>query len=137
MSAALIKEFEYDAAIEKVWQALTQKQKMKTWYFPQIKEFEPIEGFEFEFDDMNDAYHKKWIVKKVIKNKTFSHSWSYKGYEGQSEVKFDLYDHGDKTLLRVTHKNFESFPDHPHFKRQRFDWGWNNLLGDNLRKLVE
>jgi uncharacterized protein YndB with AHSA1/START domain len=41
----------YDAAIDKVWQALTGKDNMKTWYFPQLKKFEPVVGFEFEFAD--------------------------------------------------------------------------------------
>jgi len=31
----------------------------------------------------------------------------------------------------------ESFPNDPHFKRERFEWGWDNLLGQNLKYLLE
>lgn len=27
-------------------------------------------------------------------------------------------------------------PDHPHFHRERFDQGWDNLLGQNLKLLL-
>jgi hypothetical protein len=31
----------------------------------------------------------------------------------------------------------ESFPNHPHFQKELFELGWNNLLGHNLKKLLE
>ncbi|RDV15940.1 SRPBCC domain-containing protein [Pontibacter diazotrophicus] len=66
MSTPLIKEFNYNVPIEKVWQALTDKDKMKEWYFPQLKQFEPIVGFKFQFDDSSAEYQKEWIVTKVV-----------------------------------------------------------------------
>lgn len=137
MSTALIKEFSYNVPIEKVWWALTYKDKMKKWYFPQLQKFEPKVGFKFQFNDDGAKYQKEWVVTKVIEGKTLAHSWSYKDYPGSSEVTFDLFSDGDKTRLRVTQTNLESFPDHPHFKRERFEWGWNNLLGQNLKDLLE
>lgn len=44
----LIIERVFDAPAEKVWQAITDKQKMKEWYFD-FKEFKPEPGFEFEW----------------------------------------------------------------------------------------
>ena len=37
-----------DAPVEKVWQAITDKDKMKKWYFD-LEEFKPEVGFEFQF----------------------------------------------------------------------------------------
>ena len=48
MDTPFIIEQVYDAPIGKVWQALTDKDKMKEWYFPQLKKFEPVVGFKFE-----------------------------------------------------------------------------------------
>lgn len=137
MSTPLVKEFEYKAPIENVWQALTDVAKMKQWYFPQLQKFEPVVGYPFQFDDGNSGYQKEWIVTKVKANKTLAHSWTYKGYPGSSEVIFDLSADESKTRLRVTQTGLESFPNHPHFKRERFEWGWDNLLGQNLRHLLE
>jgi uncharacterized protein YndB with AHSA1/START domain len=137
MSNPLIKEFYYNAPIAKVWEALTDKDKMKKWYFPQLLKFEPVVGYKFQFDDDSHEYHKEWVVTKVVEGKTFAHSWAYKGYPGSSEVVFDLFAEGNKTRLRVTQTGLESFPDHPHFKRERFEWGWDNLLGQNLKHLLE
>ncbi|RDC55939.1 SRPBCC domain-containing protein [Pedobacter chinensis] len=137
MSTPLIKEFNYNAPIEKVWHAITNEDKMRKWYFPQLQKFKPLVGFKFQFDDNDAKYQKEWVVKKVIEGKTLAHSWAYKGYQGNSEVIFDLFSEENKTRLKVTQTDLDSFPDYPHFKRDRFAWGWDNLLGQNLKHLLE
>ena len=137
MEIPLIKEFHFRADIGKVWQALTDIEKMKRWYFPQLQQFEPVPGYKFLFEDDNRQYSKEWLVTKVIKGKTLAHSWAYKGYPGISEVTFELFDSGNETMLRLTQTGLESFPDHPHFNRARFESGWDTLLGQNLRTLLE
>jgi len=137
MTIPLIKEFNYQVSIEKVWQALTDVNSMREWYFPQLQKFEPIVGYKFVFNDDNAAYHKEWMVTKVIAGDSFAHSWAYKGYPGGSEVIFDLFAEGNSTRLRVTQTGLESFPDDAHFKKERFEWGWETLLGHNLKQLLE
>ena len=137
MSTPLVKEFHYNVPIEEVWQVLTDKESMKKWYFPQLQKFEPTIGFKFQFDDNNAEYQKEWIVTKVAEGRTLAHSWAYKGYPGKSEVIFDLTSEGNETGLKITQTDLDSFPDHPHFKRERFEWGWDNLLGQNLKRLLE
>ena len=137
MSNPLVKEFTYNVPIWKVWQALTDKEKMKEWYFLQLRQFEPIVGFKFQFDDDNAEYQKEWIVTKVAEDRTLAHSWAYKGYPGSSEVIFNLSAEGSQTKLMVTQTDLESFPNHPHFRRERFESGWDNLLGQNLKALLE
>ena len=137
MSNLMIKEFVYNVPVEQLWQALTHADQLKKWYFPQIQKFEPVVGYEIQFDDDQQEYQKKWIVTKIIEGRTFSHSWAYQGYPGTSEVTFDLFANGHSTKLRVTHTGLDSFANDPHFYRERFDWGWDNLLGRNLKELLE
>jgi uncharacterized protein YndB with AHSA1/START domain len=137
MNLPLIKEFEYNASRAQVWHCLTDTAKMKEWYFPQLSAFEPVTGYRFQFDDAGAEYQKEWVVTAVVAGKALGHSWAYKGYPGGSEVLFELVDTGTKTRLRVTQTGLENFPDHPHFRRERFEWGWDNLLGQNLRRLLE
>jgi uncharacterized protein YndB with AHSA1/START domain len=137
MSTPLMKEFVYNAPIENVWQALTDTKCMREWYFPQLKRFEPIVGFKFQFDTAGAEYEKEWIVTKISEGRTLAHSWAYKGYPGSSETTFDLFPEGDTTRLRVTRTDLESFPNDPHFRRERFERGWDDILGQNLKHLLE
>ena len=137
MNTPLVKEYTYDVPVENVWNALTEKEQMKIWYFPQLKEFEPSVGFEFQFDDDSAEYQKEWVVTKCEVGKTLGHSWAYKGFFGKSEVTFELSPEQNKTKLKVTQTGLDSFPSHPHFNRARFELGWENLLGRNLKNLLE
>ncbi|MCZ8215107.1 MAG: SRPBCC domain-containing protein [Cyclobacteriaceae bacterium] len=134
---SLVKEFTYNVPVEKVWQALTDKDKMRIWYFPQLLNFEPVVGFIFQFDDHNSEYQKEWVVTKVEEGKKLAHNWAYKGYPGSTEVTFEIFAEGENTKLNVTQTNLDSFPKHPAFQRERFELGWNNLLGENLKQLLE
>lgn len=128
-------EFEqvYDASIEKAWQALTDENKMREWYFPQLMKFRPVVGFEFVFSNDGSPYQKEWRVTKVEDGHVLAHSWMYKGYPGSSEVTFELFKEGDKTRLKLTHTGLTSFPPDPHFARNRFENGWKQILGTNLK----
>jgi uncharacterized protein YndB with AHSA1/START domain len=127
-------EYTYDAPIGKVWQALTSEGEMREWYFPQLIHFETKPGFEFEFRDDGSPYQKNWTVTKVVDGKLLAHNWSYKDYPGSSEVTFELFDMGEQTRLKLTHTGIGSFPDDMHFARHRFEDGWKNILGHNLKE---
>ena len=137
MDTPFVMEQIYDASTSEVWQALTDENKMRKWYFPQLKKFEPLVGFEFDFTDDGSAYQKEWRVTKVKDGRVLAHSWIYKGYPGSSEVTFELFEEGDKTKLRLTHTGLASFPHDPHFARHRFEDGWKQIIGINLRNYLE
>lgn len=126
----------YDAPIEKVWQALTGEDAMRAWYFPQIKKFKPVAGYKFEFSNDGSAYQKEWQVTQVEYRKKFAHSWTYQGYQGSSEVLFELFEEGTKTRLKLTHSGLASFPTDPHFARHRFEDGWKRILASNLKNYL-
>ena len=44
----------YNATIEKVWNAITNKNEMKQWYFD-LAAFKPEVGFEFTFTGGNEG----------------------------------------------------------------------------------
>src|SRR5213593_1963359 len=102
----------YDAPVEKVWKAITDRDEMKKWYFD-IKAFEPKPGFEFEFtggDKEGTQYLHLCKVVEAVPNKKLSYTWRYKGYEGESKVTFDLVAEGNKTKVKLTHEGLETFP---------------------------
>ena len=129
----------YNAPIEKVWKALTDKQQMKQWYFD-IAEFKPEVGFEFTFTGGSEEkkYTHLCKVLEVIPNKKLSYSWRYKDYEGNSVVMFELFDEGEKTRLKLTHTGLETFPQvSKDFSKESFMQGWTHIIGTSLKNFVE
>jgi len=134
MDNPFVLEQVYDALIDKVWRALTEENQLREWYFPQIKKFDPVVGFQFQFTDDGSEFKKDWRVTRVIVGKLLAHSWIYKGYPGSSEVTFELFKQKEKTRLKVTHTGLASFPDDPHFARHRFEEGWQRIIRTELKK---
>lgn len=129
----------FNAPIEKVWNAITDKNEMKQWYFD-LKEFKAEVGFEFRFYAGDDK--KQWLhiceITEVFPGKKLSYSWRYDGYAGISYVTFELFEEGEKTRLKLTHSGLESFPiDEPGLKKQNFVEGWTQIIGKNLKSFVE
>ena len=128
----------YNASIDRVWKAITDKDQIKQW-FAEMVGFRPEVGAEFHFDgkDAGVVYDHSCKVLEVTPNKKLSYSFS-KGGEGNTLVSFELVAEGNKTKLKLTHSGFETFPqDKPAFARSNFFGGWTALIGKRLMELVE
>ena len=128
----------YNAPVEKIWKAITDREQMKQWYFD-IAEFKPEPGFEFQFEGGHEdkVFLHLCKIVEMIENKKLSYSWRYDGYEGSSLVTFELFPEGNKTRLKLTHAGLETFPDKPDFARQNFAEGWTSIVGTSLKEFVE
>src|ERR1700744_2710813 len=115
----------YNAPVEKVWQAITDKDKMKQWYF-KLEEFKPEVGFEFRFT--GGSKEKQYLhiceVTEVIPERKLTHSWRYDEYPGISYVTWELFAEGDQTRLKLSHAGLETFPNEKDFARESFSKGW-------------
>jgi len=128
-----------NAPVAKVWQAITDKEQMKEWYFD-LKEFKAEPGFEFQFEGGTEekSYLHLCKITDVIIEKKLSYSWRYDGYEGISFVTFELFPEGDKTRVKLTHEGLESFPASiKDFARENFEAGWTDIIGKNLPEYLE
>lgn len=135
----IVIERTYDAPIEKVWEAITDKDQMKQWYF-EVSDFKAEVGFEFQFMGENDGkkYLHKCTVVEVQPITKIAYTWSYEDYVGQSLVTFELFSEDEsKTRLKVTHSGTDSFLSHPDFAKADFNEGWKSILGQSLRDFVE
>ena len=137
----LIVERSYNAPIEKVWKAITDKDQMKKWYF-ELKEFKAEKGFKFQFtggDDKVQYLHECEVIVADPPNK-LSYSWTYPEHNtGYSVVTWELFEEGQgKTRLKLTHTGLDSFPnDQPNFAITSFTEGWNYIIGESLKNFVE
>ncbi len=138
-SEPFVIERTYNAPIEKVWKAITDKDQMKQWYFD-IPAFKPEAGFEFEFEagDENRKYLHLCRITEINPGKKLVYSWRYDGYEGNSLVTFELFAEGDKTKLKLTHEGLETFAmNNPDFAKESFAAGWTHIVGTSLKDYLE
>ena len=128
----------YNAPIEKVWKAITDKEQMKQWYYD-IDEFKPEPGFEFQFEGNNEdrCYVHLCKVTEVIPERKLQYSWRYQGHEGNSFVTWELFPEGTGTRLKLTHEGLETFPPIADFAKKNFVAGWTAIIGTNLKNFVE
>ena len=128
-----------NAPIEKVWQAISDRDQMKQWYFD-LSAFKPEVGFQFQFEGGTETcnYLHLCEVTEVVPGRRLQYSWRYDGYEGNSLVTFELFPEGDKTRLRLTHAGLETFPQsNKDFARSNFEAGWNEIIGSLLPAFLE
>ena len=136
---AFVLERSFRAPADQLWQALTDKDKMKEWYFD-LDDFRPEPGFEFEFYGEKDE--KKYLhyckITEVIPGQKIVYSWRYREFAGESFVSFELFPEGDNTRLKLTHSGLETFPvDNPDFAKESFEAGWNYIIGTSLKNHIE
>jgi len=131
----------FNAPVTKVWQAITDQEQMKLWYFDNIPEFKAEPGFITQFNVHHNGrdYLHIWKVTEAEPLKKISYEWKYGGYPGNSFVTFELTPEGDTTTLTLTHEGLETFlPDiNPGVERKNFVEGWTAIIGMSLKKFVE
>ena len=129
-----------NASIERVWQAITDKDQMKKWYF-ELEAFEAKTGFEFSFEGeghSGEKYIHRCKIIEVIPFKKLQHTWNYENYEGESIVTFELSEEDDKVRIKLTHSGLDTFPqNNPDFAKDSFSGGWTDLITVFLPKFVE
>ncbi|MCX6149622.1 MAG: SRPBCC domain-containing protein [Ignavibacteriales bacterium] len=136
----IIVEQVYNAPIIEVWNALTNHNQMKQWYFDTIESFKAEVGFETKFNVRNGNiyYWHLWKVTEVEPEKRITYNWKYQDYPGDSFVSFELYPISKQTKLKLTHNGIESFPqDNPDFTRESCMNGWSFLIGNRLKEFLE
>ena len=136
----IIVEQTFNTSVDTVWNAITQIDQMRQWYFENIPSFKPEVGFETQFNvkrqDRN--FMHLWKVTEVVPKKMIAYNWKYDGIRGNSFVEFELFDENQMTKLRLTHQVLEDFPDDiPEFKRESGLEGWKFFIGKSLKEFLE
>ncbi len=136
----IIVEATYSTSVETVWNAITQPEKMREWFFPNIESFQPEVGFETSFAVQSGerTFTHLWKIKEVIPSKKISYNWSYEEYSGDGYVEFEIIEKEEGGQLRLTNIVTEDYPnDVPEFKRESCIGGWNYFLGERLKAFLE
>lgn len=133
----LLIEQEFNASLELVWRALTEKELLQKWYFD-VSDFKPEVGFKFHFEGGQEdkRYTHLCEILEVVPYKKLKYSWCYKGRPGISFVTFELSTVGEKTRVQLIHEGIETFKG-PDFIRDNFVGGWEHLIRTSLKEYLE
>lgn len=130
----------YSADMKTVWQAITDVNQMKKWYFESLENFEPTLGFKTEFTvdvDSRKIVHV-WELTRSMAPYMLEYKWSYWGIPGKSKVSWHLQPVEGGTKLTLRHHGVETFDQSdPMFNRASAKTGWNLLITENLKNFLE
>ena len=128
----------FEATKEKVWDAITNSEVMKIWYFD-ISNFNLMIGNEFSFyESEKKEYLHSGEILKVEENKMLQHTWKHpEQSKGSSVVTWILEEIDGKIKVTLTHEGLESFADAgPNFASANYQMGWDALVKTNLRNYL-
>ena len=129
----------FDATKSQVWEALTNTEIMKVWYFD-ISNFKLAVGSEFSFyeGDKKEYLHEGEILK-AEQNAVLQHTWKHpQQSKGSSIVTWEIEETGDnKVKVTLSHEGLENFADGgPNFAPANYEMGWNAIVKTNLRNYL-
>lgn len=136
----IIVEQTFNSSVESVWNAITDIEQMRKWYFENIPDFKPEIGFKTQFNVQSEErnFLHIWKVTDVLPQKLIKYNWKFENYTGESTSAFELFKQGDLTKLRLTVEILEDFPeDIPEFKRESCIEGWKYFLNNRLKEFLE
>lgn len=136
----IIFEQTFNAPLESVWNAITDVNLMRKWYFNNIPDFKATIGFTTQFDVTNGDrnFRHQWKVTEVIPEKIIKYEWTFEGYKGRSTTLFELFAKENSTKLILTVEVLEDFPDDiPEFKRESCIGGWNYFINNRLKDYLD
>lgn len=125
---------------QKVWEAITNPEIMKEWYFI-IRDFELEKGKVFTFwgDDKNQTYLHSCEILEVVPGKVFEHTWEHPDHsKGKSVLRWELNTIDDEhTILVLQHSGVENFADvGPDFSKENYEFGWKGIISISLRNFL-
>lgn len=135
----IIVEQIFNKSKEEVWSAITDPNKMREWFFENIPDFIPQEGFEtrFNVDTGERQFMHLWKITEVIPFEKIVYDWRYENLEGIGIVSFELFEQNPKTLLRLTNLGLETFPPNiPEFSRESCKGGWYYFINQRLNEFL-
>lgn len=136
----VVVEQTYGVTVEELWQAITEPDQMRQWFFEAMGDFEAKPGFEVQFNVRCDGqdYLHRWLVTEVLAGKRIVYGWRYDGHPGDSTVTWELSETPEGAKLTFAHQGIETFPqDNPVFRREATQAGWDYFLGGSLKTFLD
>jgi uncharacterized protein YndB with AHSA1/START domain len=131
----------YNAPIELVWKAITDREHLKQWYFDFSEDFKLEIDHQFDWT-AGPPDGKQWLHRgkmvEIIEGKKLAHIWEYPGYSGTSLVVWELTAiDALTTQLTFTHQFTVPFdPTVEALRKEHFAEGWNYIIHTALKDFL-
>jgi len=138
--APVVVEQDFGQSTSAVWNAITDVDEMRKWYFDNIPDFKAEVGFNTQFlvESGGRRFVHLWEVTEVETTSKVVYNWKFEGYPGDSCVSFEVSGDDESSRLRVTAEVQESFPqDIPEFTRESCVGGWTYFVQQRLKAYLD
>ncbi|MET4561192.1 uncharacterized protein YndB with AHSA1/START domain [Lysinibacillus parviboronicapiens] len=132
----IIKTVTLNASIDKVWDSVTDAEKLGTWFMP--NDFQPIVGHEFTLQSPFGPSPCK--VEQVDAPYFVRFTWDTDGWF----VTFELEQVGEQTTFTLTHGGWKEASHiipkaqmSAQAVREKMDGGWTMIIDKRLKEVVE
>ena len=130
----------FKAPVEKLWNAITNPEEMKHWYF-HIKDFKLEPGFVYTFYEKEEGgtYLHRCKILEVKPMELFEHTWEHPSHsKGSSILRWELMPIDDSnSSLTITHSALETFSDGGDaFTPENYAFGWKGIISIMLRNYL-
>ena len=136
----IVVEASFNKSANDLWEALTNINEMKKWYFEVLDDFKPEVGFKtaFKVHSENRSFTHQWEVVEVVPEKKITYSWRFLEYPGVSTSCFEVFGDQNSSRLQLTILVQADFPeDIPEFKRESCIGGWDYFIHGNLKEYMK
>jgi uncharacterized protein YndB with AHSA1/START domain len=127
----------YNAPVNLLWQAITDRTMMKEWYFNFAEDFKLETGAIFEWT-AGDTEDNQWLhrgkILEIIPGEKLVHTWEYPGYSGSSTISWNLSKVDDATTkVMLIHEFTIPFDSSvAALKTENFEAGWTHIINISL-----
>lgn len=130
------KEIIVGSPISKVWEHLTDPDKLGTWLMPNDFEAKVGKRFTFQCESKGD-----WDgvvlceIKQIIPMKKLVYSWTTNVIQIETKVAFTLQETKGQTKVELIHSGWDALPADKSDLFEQFDCGWEIFFNQQLYKL--
>jgi len=136
----VIVEQGFDRSASDVWNAITDIDEMRKWYFENIPDFKPEPGFRTQFPVVSGdrVFVHQWEVTDVVPGRKVVYNWRFEGLAGESSASFELTgdEHSARLVLGILILQ-DFIDDFPEFTRESCVGGWKYFINDRLKTYLE
>lgn len=126
------KEILIEAPVSKVWEYITDTEKIADWLMP--NDFEAEVGKKF-FLECDHEGKMSCVVKEIVPNQKLVYSFRPKSFNAETLVTITLVKEGQATRVTLIHSGWEALPPADQGMADNYDGGWGPLLED-LKKQI-
>ena len=119
------KEIVIEASAPKVWEHITNPEKIAGWLMP--NDFEAKVGRKF-FLECEHSGKQLCVVKEIVPNRKLVYTFQTKDPEADTLVTITLAQEGKATRLTLLHTGWDALPPAEQEKADNYDKGWGTLL---------